>query len=226
MAQDQLGLYNLASIHLGGRASFTSLTQKHRYIEVFDDLYDTVRKLVFRAAWWPSVTKVARLDQITTRAAGDWNETQPFPGAGYMYELPDDYVHPRYLTSYGHFTLHSTGDEVVLSAHETGATLIYTFDQTQVSLWEFELYMCMSRALAAYASMSVQGVASRAELNQGLANEAILMARESFADVTDEPTTYVSSYHRARGYYGGGTPTRFMFPHGGLVAVGETASVK
>lgn len=226
MAQDKLGLYNLASIHLGGRAGFTSLTQRHRYIEVFDGLYDTVRKLVFRSAWWPSTTKIAVLDEVTTRATGNWVEGQPFPGSYYMYELPSDYVHPRYLASYGHFTLHSLGDEVVLSAHEDAAKLIYTFNQTQVSLWDFELYMCVSRALAAYASMSIQGVASRAELNQALANEAIEAARATYGNVTDEPDSYVSSYHRARGYLGGSTPTRFMFPHGGLVAVGETASVK
>lgn len=226
MAQSQLALYNLAATSIGLRAKLTSLTQTHRAVETFNTLYDMVRKRVFAAAWWPSVTTMEPLYLIKERSAGDWTFGEPFPGSQYMYAAPQDMIHPHYLTTYRHFTYMNTGGIMGISTHEESPVLVYTTDGIDVSDWDFDLYSAVAYALAAYAAMEITGVAARAKFAQDRANDLISDARARVAEVTEQPTSFVAARHAVRGWPQGSDPGRYLYPHGGLIAVGETASVK
>ena len=226
MAQTQLALYNIAATVLGARAKLTSTTQTHRVVEVFNTYYDIVRKAVFNAAWWPSMTTIEPIYLIKERAAGNWTFGEPWPGDLYLYTVPNNMLRPRHLTTYRNFRYINTGGVMGISTHETDPVLVYTMDETDISAWDYDLYQCVAYALAAYAAMDITGIKARAEFAQAQANEFIMQARAENALVTEEATTWVAQRHAVRGWPQGSDPGRYLYPHGGLIAVGETASVK
>jgi hypothetical protein len=226
MAQTQTQLYNLAAQVIGGRGKLVSTSDKSRYVEVFDLWYDPVRAIVLKAAHWPSAQKSQRLNLNKTRDTGDWQNDQPAPGAGYAYTIPSDMLYPRYLSSYGHFTLGMLGDTKSLFAHEGQAILTYTFDQTNPDLWEPELFFCIAHALAAYSALTLTGKQGLSKLAQQTANGIILRAQSAANNEDQDPIRAVASWHAARGYVGPATPSRYIYPFGAILAVGESASVK
>jgi hypothetical protein len=227
VAQTATELYNTAAQAMQARGRLTSANSTSRYTEVFDLWYPRVRSLVLAAAHWPSCLKTAPLSLSATRTQStNWTASSPKPGYKYAYTAPPDLLHPQYLSTYGHFAMGMIGDTKCIFAHEQNAILHYTFDQTNEGSWEPQLFLCVALSLAAFTAQTITGKRSiRIDL-QNQANDLIQQQRGVAAEWQDDPIETVASWHTARGYVGPETPARFVFPHGPLVAVGQSANVK
>lgn len=227
MAQDQTILYNMAAQAIGLRGKFVTTSDKHRAVEVFNLWYEHVRNEVFAAAWWEGVSKTSRLVLAVERTNADWAATDPVPGAAYAYTLPDDFIYPRQLSTFGHFSLSIVGSARVLSTHEEDAILTYTANQTNMALWEPDLFLSVVFALAAFTANALTGDKNLVNGLEVKANDLIGRARTRVANDFNQPVESVASWHRARGYVGPvSLTTRFVYPHGPMVHVGESANVK
>lgn len=227
MAQTSSELYNLAAQAVGGRGKLSSTSQASRYIDVFELWLPYVRAVVLKAAHFPSARKVATLSPIAERGHGTpWANNDPTPGSRYAYLTPPDLLHPRSLSTFGHFTMGMLGDNKAIFAHEPQAVLSYTFDQTDCGKWEPELFLLMAKALAAMCAQTLTGKPSLAQLLANDVNQALIRAQANSAEMQNQPTVSIASWHAARGYIGRPDVARFVYPHGGLLAIGESANVK
>ena len=227
MSQTKTELYNMAAQLLGARGRLISSSQASRSGDVFDLWYDVSRKTVLRAAHWPSTRKLTTLPLFKERADGaDWTPLEPVPGSKYAFITPSDLLYPRGLSTGEHFTLGLMGDTSCLFGHSPNPILEYTFDQTNTGKWESDLFLTIAYALAAFCAYTVTGKIGIAKDLRDQANERILLMRNSVANQDDVVTSTVSSWHAARGYIGSPTPTRFLYPYGTMLIVGESASVK
>lgn len=227
MAQTQTELYNIAAQALGARGNLVSTLGRSRFIDVFNLWLPQVRPLVLKAAHWPSAQKSAALSPTVTRADNvAWAAGNPTPGAKYAFMAPPDMLHPRFLTNFGHFSFSMVDGVKTISTHLPSPILNYTFDQTDIGLWEPELFLVIAKALAAHTAMTLTGKQNLARTAAEDANAMLITARGNAADTQNEPTNAVASWHAARGYYGRPDAPRFVYPLGALIAVGESASVQ
>jgi hypothetical protein len=224
--QTQTDLFNLAAMHLGQKKVAPGLTQRNRYFEQFELVEPFVRKQVLRAAHWPSARKVQRLALYRTRAGQTWADTDPAPGFEKDYQLPADCLHPRWLSDGRVFRLGVNGEQKTLATASADPILEYTFDQTNYSLWDNDLFVAISFALAAYAAYAVTGRANLTQKTEMQANEQITSARNLAANVDVQPMGAVASWHAARGYAEAPQSARYVFPHGPLLNVGYSANVQ
>ena len=225
MGQTKLELYNVAATHLGARAKFTSLTQKHRMIEVFNTYFDIVRKQALAAAWWPDVVTVEPLVRISERTGAAWNYGDPDPGSQYLFTLPDNMLIPRHFASYGEFTMLNHSGEKLISAHEPRPLLYFTLDEANPENWSFDLYQCVAMALAAQSAQSVVGVAAVSQNLELRANELISRYAPMDANFNNIPRATASAWHAARGYECSPSPARYFHPVGPAFAIGTSANV-
>jgi hypothetical protein len=177
VAQDAVSLYNIAGQALGLRGKFITTSDKHRAVEVFNLWYEHVRKIIFASAWWGGVGKHAVLTLLVERTAADWVATDPAPGARYAYVLPSDFIHPRNLSTFNHFSISVVGAQRVLSTHEENPVLAYTADQTTISVWEPQLFMVMAHGLAAFTANTLTGDRQLALMLESKVNEMIVKAK-------------------------------------------------
>lgn len=227
MAQTITELYNLAAQAVGNRGKLVTTTGRSREVDVFNLWYPFVRPVIFAAAHWPSTKKTATLSPLLERADNvAWTNTDPEPGAKYGYMAPTDMLHPRSLASYGHFSISMVGTQKVISTHESPAILSYTFDQTDLGLLEPQLFLLLAQALGAYTCMTLTGKASRARELERTVNNALVQAQATAAEMQQQPSATVASWHAARGYIGAPNVARYIYPYGALIAVGESASVQ
>lgn len=227
MAQTLTELYNLAAQQIGGRGNLVSSLQRSREVDVFNLWYPVVRPIILSAAHWPSSRKSATLGLLVERTlSADWTNTDPAPGARYAYIVPPDLIHPRALSTFNHFSMGMIGDTKCIFTHEESPVLSYTFDQTNTGLWEPQLFLLVAQALGAYTCMTLTGKPSRARELERQVNNALSVAQAQSAEFQNQPWAGVASWHSARGYYGPPDVARFVYPYGGLIAVGESANVK
>lgn len=227
MSQSLVNLYNMAAQTIGVRGKFITTADKHRAVEVFNLWYDTVRQIVLCAGWWQGTTKAVTLTLSVERTDTDWVSTDPAPGSQYAYELPADFLHPQYLSTFCHFSISNIGGEKLLSTHEEDPVLIYTADVEDVTLWEHDLYLAVAYALGAFCAATLTGSNAIAARVEGKANELIARAQERSANMFNQPYESVASWHQARGFMGPLTQNaRYIFPHGPIVQIGESANVK
>lgn len=227
MAQTITELYNLAAQAVGNRGKLVSVASRSREVDVFNLWYPLVRSTIFAAANWPSTKKTATLSPVLERSdSADWANGSPAPGAKYGYLAPPDMLRPRWLSTFGHFSIEMVGTEKIISTHESPAILSYTFDQEDLGKLEPELFLLLAQALGAYTCMTLTGKASRArELERGV-NNTLTQAQATGAEMQQQPTATVASWHAARGYIGAPNSARYIYPYGALIAVGESAGVK
>lgn len=227
MAQTTTELYNLAAQAVGARGKLVSTSQASRFTDVFGLWLPSVRAVVLQSSHWPSAKKTASLSPIAERDNGvAWAAGAPKPGAKYAYLAPSDLLHPRHLSTYGHFDMEMIGDSRAIHAHEPQAILTYTFDQTNESLWEPELFLLMAIALGAYTAQTLTGKRSLSASLEKQANEMITRAQARSLAMHYAPVSAVASWHSARGYAGRPDVARYVYPLGSLIAVGESANVK
>lgn len=227
MAQTTTELYNLAAQVVGARGKLVSTSQASRYTDVFGLWLPYVRAIVLAAAHWPSSRKYATLGLLVERGVNStWTNADPAPGAKYAYTAPADLLYPRSLSTGGHFSLGMLGDTKAIFAHEESPVLAYTFDQTDPGKWEPELFLLMAQALGAYTAMTLTGKPGRAQQLQAQVNDQLIRAQACSAEMQQQPSSSVASWHAARGYIGAPQVTRYVYPFGALVNIGESASVK
>ncbi len=226
MPQTETDLFNLAAQTVGGRGGLQSTFQTSRYNDTLGIWYPIVRPMVLAAAHWPSATKSASLALHRKRGTGSWTDADPTPGALFAYHAPADMIHPRNLASYGQFSLGMIADTKCIFAHEPSAILTYTFDQTNVSRWEPQLFLAMAHALGAFTAMTLTGKPSRVQYLEGKANELIREMRNQMLDGENVPVVSAASWHQARGYTPHPGVARYVYPAAPLLMVGGSAGVK
>jgi hypothetical protein len=227
MSQTETELFNLAAQILGGRGRLVTSAQSSRTVDVFQLWYPFARKQVLAAAHWPSCAKSENLPLHRERVPGAvWTNNDPSPGNRFAYMLPTDRLHPRELSTGETFTLGMVADTKCLFTGVQSPILTYTFDQTNLSRWENELFLAVAHALAAFAAMTITGKNSIVDYAESKANAMILTARNMTANYDDAPVQVVATWHAARGYIGSPNYPRYLFPHGEMLRVGASANVK
>lgn len=228
MSQTKIELYNMAAQILGGRGRLVTTAQSSRAVDVFDLWYPTARKQVLSASHWSSCRKEQQLPIAKERSVtADWVNGDPSPGFSRAYLTPPDMLRPRFLASGEQFQLSALNDGAkCLLTRDEAPILVYTFDQTVVERWEHELFLAVASALAAFSAMTLTGKANVVSYAEEKANQLITASRAASAQEEDAPVQVVATWHAARGYLGSPNYPRFMFPHGQLLSVGQTADVK
>lgn len=222
MATDIVALYNMALDIIGARATISLPTEQSREAEACNLWFPNIRDQVLASAPWPEATKMERLALLKTQDFDEdetWESLDPRPDLQYSYACPSDMLRPQYLTGFGRFTVQSYGDENrAVMTNEQNPILVYTFRHTKVNQWNQELQMAIMYGLAASICTSLTGKASRSKLLFEQANQHIIAARESAANMSDEQFESLPDWISARGY-SGGTPTlRFLYPFGSLLS--------
>lgn len=219
----EVAIFNLALNAVGSRSNISSPTENSREAEVCNLWYSAVRDLILAAAPWPEATEIRYLAQLAEADEdddGEWAYDDPRPGYSYVYSLPSDLVQPQYLTDWGFFlvTSHSENRRA-LHTNTYQAALVYTKRLEVISLWSPQLQMAVVYGLAAHIAMPLSGKTSRAKMLAATANEFLLAARETAANVNSENYDSVPDWIAARGYTGAGPSTRYFHPAGSLLSL-------
>jgi hypothetical protein len=218
MANTKLDVFNLAMYHVGTREDIADINEVSREAEVCRLLYDRVYEHVLRSAYWSSCKAFRRLAVVKERNPNAiWIDGDPEPGFRFTYSVPDDYLYPRFLNDYGRFSAGAHAGATVLFTDSEQALLTYTKRQDNVALWDSNLFMAMTYALAAYATMPLNGKPGRAQNAAQQANNLIVEARVANANSEEVQLDTVPPWIAARGYTGNITSARFFYPFGPLV---------
>jgi hypothetical protein len=176
--------------------------------------------MVLRAAPWSSAKAVANLALKTERTEEQWMEGAPNPAFRYAFALPSKYLQARYLYGYSRFEISLlTSNEAALMTNDSVAVLYYTADQTQISLWDADLYMAVSQALGAFICLPLNGKSTQAQRAQQQSNALIYSAREAAANESFEPVEGVPEWLAARGSSYSSPSPRYIYPSGPMIAV-------
>lgn len=227
MAQDKTAIFQLASTAAGGRSKISSPDEVSREAELCRLWFDPVRDQVLSAAYWPNTRATARLALLAERDPDlDWTSTDPEPGLVYAYAAPSDMVAPRYLSSFERFNYgpyNNAGTDVnAISANTANAILFYTKRQTNIGLWDPQLFMAIAYALGAHITMPLTGKRSRANDVASHANDLIIQARVTAANQQVESYEAIPDWISARGYAGSYPPTQYVYPLGALISIGNS----
>jgi hypothetical protein len=217
---DVVDLYNLALNAVGARNNVASRTELSREAEVCELWFTVARDAVFAAAPWPELTKLAYLTVLNERdAEEDWVATNARPGYQFAYEAPRDMVRPQYLTNFDRFLVTALGDKQAIVSNTESAILAYTTKDLSPSFWSAGLKMAMVYALASHIVMPLSAKPARAKQAAEQANNAILQARETAANTSNETFDYLPDWIAARGFAGADVSQRFIYPVGNLLTV-------
>jgi len=221
MSQDLVSLFNMALAHVGDKAYGVSdpedQSPQAKLCRLF---YDSSRRAVLRAGFWPSASRTKRLSLAAEREenpSDDWVEADPEPGFLYAYNSPADMLRPRHLIGYARFSF----DNGRLNTNQRHAVLRYTQDVTNVAAWESGLYDCVGYVMAAKITMQRSGKRQDADYLLGLAREQLMV--ESALAASYDDATYgaeVPSMIAARGYDGPISRRGYIFPTDQLSFVG------
>lgn len=223
MATDVVTLYNLALDTIGARNKISSPTEQSREAEACQLWFPNIRDQILASAAWPEATKMERLAQLVTQDEdedGEWAQGDPRPDLTYAFSLPSDMLRPQYITGYGAFAIQAYGTENrALMTNIENPILVYTWRQTKVSFWSAELQMAVMYGLAGSICISLTGKTSRAKLLIEQANDRIISARESAANMNSERFDSLPDWITARGFTDGGNVSRYVYPFGSLLSV-------
>lgn len=226
MANTKLDVFNMAMYHCGTREDIADVNEESREAEVCRLLYDRVRDHVLRSAYWSSAKGFKRLAVVVERDDTlAWAATDPEPGFRFAYAVPNDFLYPRFLTSYERFSTGVLNNQSVIFANTEDAILQYTMRQENVALWDANLFMAMTFALAAYATMPLNGKPQRASNAAQQANNLILEARVANANSEDNQIDTMPSWITARGYAGSAVDSRYFYPYGPMINIASVPAV-
>lgn len=200
MAQDLVSIYNLALSAIGTRARISSPDEDSREAQICRLWYPLVRDTVLRAAHWASCRNIAALTVDAEATEGeDWAEGDPEPPWIYRYNLPSDFLYPRYLDMYQQFEITSHNNQTMLLTNASTAILIYTKRQDIPSAWDPDLYNAVVYGLAGAITMPLNGKPDRARNAYAEANDAIIRARVAQANLNHVVQESVPDWLVARG---------------------------
>jgi hypothetical protein len=226
VAADEVSIYNLALDAVGTRNSVSATTEESREAEVCRLWFGPVRDLVLRAAPWTCAKAFARLALLKERDDTlEWAIDDPEPGFRYAYAGPSDMIRPRYLSSFQRFTMGIYGEQRAVMTQVQSAILVYTKRQATIPLWDSDLYMAVTKALAAAIAMPLHGKRQRASEAAAEANAMILQARVSDANSEENQFDTVPEWIAARGSAYNNPLSRFYYPYGPLISLTELGGV-
>lgn len=226
MADDTVSIFNLALNAIGTRDNVAAPSEASREAEVCRLWFGPSRDHVLRAAPWASAKAFSRLAVLAERDETlAWELTDPEPGFRFAYAAPEDMLAPRYLSTFGRFTLGIHGDSKALMTQEETTILVYTKKQENIGLWDVHLKMAIVHTLAAFIAMPLTGKLQRAKMMEDKANALIYQARESNANIDDNQYDTVPDWLLARGYAGVTPSTRYYYPYGPMISVSEASAV-
>ncbi len=218
----EVQVYNLALNAVGTRSNISLPTENSREAEVCRLWYSPVRDQLLSAAAWPEATEIrylALLAEADADGDGTWALDDPRPGYQYVYALPSDFLRAQYLNDFSRFLVTAYSDNRrALHTNSYQAMFAYTKRLDVPALWGAELGMAIVYALAAHIAMPLTGKPSRAKMLEGKANDMILAARESAANMSQEIYESVPDWITARGG-SFATTERFFQPYGSLLSV-------
>lgn len=220
---DTVTIFNQALSAIGHRALVVTEDEASREASICRMWYASVRDQILRSAPWASAKRAARLELLSERpASGEWEAEEPQPGYQYAYELPTDMLAPRYLSSYSPFEISMLDATTkALMANEEDVILIYTMQQTDPDLWDPHLTMAIVYALASFICNPLTGKRATGADVAKRANDLIMTARDSLANLDQAPHESIPDWIAARGYVNLAPPTRYFFPYtGALIPVG------
>jgi len=226
VANDAIVLYNLALDLIGARNKISSPLEQSREAEACNLWFPQIRDQVLASAAWPEATKQERLAQLAIHDNVDnvWLQGDPRPDYLTAYALPTDCLRPQFISGGGRFTIQAYGlENRALMTNNTSPILVYTFRHPTVSMWSQGLQMAIMYGLASMICTPLTGKTSRAKLLIENANNHILAARETAANMNNERFESLPDWITARGFTDGGSTIRYMYPYGGLLSVSNAS---
>jgi len=168
MATSETEIANLALGHLGQSVEISNLrTQRTPAAIALRTIYDTCRRMVFRATPWSFAHKIGALGLVSTYGVDDGHPTSEWK---YAYERPSDAVMFRkiqsgirnenrqsripYKESRGFMR---TGGGIFIFTDQPEAIGEWTVDVTDPSLYPDDFVMALSLCLATYAAPKITG---------------------------------------------------------------------
>lgn len=221
MANSAVDIWNLALSAVGTRSTVAAENEVSREAEICKLWYEPTVKAVLRAAPWPAAVAHSRLALLNTR---DWNavwtSAAPPPDWTYEYASPSDLLRPRYLHSYAKFDVGVRNTTRTIITNEVNAVLSYTRFNPQVQMWDDQLILAITHALAANISMPLHGKTSRAQMMIESANGLIAQARTTVANEkeTGIPEA-VPAWLAIRGVSAPLVSAQYIYPDGPLLSL-------
>lgn len=217
MTDSVVELYNQALSATGHSGTISDITETSREANLCNLWYDTVRKNVMKAAWWPCTRATTSLAVNKERDMNvAWTDGDPLPSYKYAYKLPGNCLAPRYLASFGRFStgvgVDSGSDINVLFCNETPAILNYSRNDIPLTLWDENLRLAVVLSLA---SRFARGISGKEGLSRNLLQEATILVREAATEIAnevDEQNQELADWHFARGYSPANSINRYLYP--------------
>ena len=219
MANDLITLWNSALGAVGHSESVITQDETSREAELCRLWYSTVRDVILRSAPWPSCKKTAALTVNASKSAGAWAAGDPDPPWLYLYNLPVDYLYPRYISTFERFDITAKDDAPKLLANSDTVVLVYTRKQTVTGAWDAHLWQALIYGLAAHICFPLTGKRNnRAEL-LNMANTFIREARAMAGNENEDKFENIPEWLAARGYGPPSSVTQYIYPSGPLLTL-------
>lgn len=219
MISDEVSIYNLALNAVGGRNNIEATTENSREAEVCRLWYAAVRDQILAAARWPSAKAFARLAALAAVPDdGVWVTGSPEPNFINSFVVPPDMLRPQNLTTFGRFSIATSGTGLMLSCNEADPILVYTKRQETIALWDSELQMAVVYGLAAHVCLPLNGKLTRAKAVLEQANALVLSARVGAANTDDNVLDSIPDWLAARSINAPGFQ-QFIYANGPLLSV-------
>lgn len=214
----EIGVFNLALNAVGERANISSPTEQSRRAEVCQLWYHLVRDQVLEAAPWPEATQTKRL-ALKATSQEEWASGNPMPGYSHVFALPADCLRPQHLEDFLPFELSTESDVKLLHCNISLPILRYTYEQRNVAMWSNNLLMAIVYGLAGHISQPLTGKTSMTQALVQRANDMILAARVSSANLPQQQFESIPDWIVGRGYRHE-SRDQFFYPSGSLLHVG------
>lgn len=227
MAQSLVELFNLALSAIGTRSIVAAAAENSREAETCNLWFPSIRDTVLKAAPWASARTMVRLALLAERDFdAAWVTGAPEAPWLFAYATPESMLHPQFLENYYPFRLGvrrtMEGDlvvnqKVILTDVEE-AGLVYTFRNTDLTMWEPDLYLAVAMGLASAIAMPLHGKPRNAQFAMEQANKAIIDARVNAANEAMVRQDHIPDWLAARGVVSIANPSGFIFPSGPLLS--------
>lgn len=173
-----VSLYNHAISINGAAANIVSPDENSREAALCRTWFTFVRDMVMGAAPWPSLKSYSRLAMVASRSSVEWETGDPAPAFARSFAEPANMLRPRYLQSYNRFEWSNK----LIHTDETQPILFFLRREEDISLWDQDLRIAVTYALAAQLSIPLTGRSNRLQENIQIAQLRIDEARSNAAN--------------------------------------------
>jgi hypothetical protein len=216
MAQDLVTLFNLA-LSAVGTGHIASPDEQSREGQLCRRWYPHIRDTIFRAAHWTCCRAVATIS-LDAEAGDSWVDGDPEPPWFFRYNLPNDFIYPRWLATYENFELTQSGDVIKLLTNAPEPILIYSKRQENVASWDADLFQAIAMGIAGQIAMPLHGKPDRARNAIEQANITIMTARLQTANQNSVQRDSIPDWLMARGVSAQTIFSQFIYQYGPLVS--------